>query len=661
MTAVQWRAKRQPDGTVDTDMFDVAIVDSVNRFARSATPLFDDPTGDKKSSYPRGQRVELEYSTDDGATWTRRWAGFVQNRVDQATGGRFKAECVGYDFFLRRERVNKSYNDTISNIVQDLIQNFTAVDYNATKVTVTNDKTIDIRFEGKRVDQALDYLASASADESFGVDNDFDFFFEQQDQTSAPTGVVDGEWIDYDLPERGEKSLNRVTVYYGSGGSESFVTVEDREAQKDLKTKLGATSNAVISEEVTYPEIGNEDAAREKAQEILSGRSTVLSGEVTTFDRFEVDPNETFRLQISEKGIDTDFAVAQIEYRWQRDETKITITENKGNVAERLVDLAGDVRRVSMRDADTSATGTRFLNFQSGAEVSIAATFRTDRPAAGTFVAGAGQSNLGANRDVLGQRLAARDESTTIETKKLTKAALNMFRDVWQGEAATDLTHLAVGTDGNGATRSDETLGSEADRRTLERFGAGSSAQTIKLDSVRFPAGGALSGSDLAEAGVFDAASGGTLFARLTFDAVTHGSDTIHAVDLTLTVDDDPDEQGVITATGQERLRDLWIGETGHEPSAMVYGTGTTAPAESDTSLGNKVHEDTIDSTADRSTGITDVVERIGSGEANGNDLAELGEENGANELLSRIVFEALAKTNDFALETDHRFIASNA
>lgn len=657
---VQWRAVRQPSGDVDTDLFDVAPVTlTANRFARSAALVFDDVDGAKSDAYPRGQRVELEVSTDGGSSWTRRSAGFVQDKTDAAQGATTDVELVGYDHLLRRREVYKTYTDaTISTILEDLITSFTAVQWVAGNVDVGNDTTITREFKGERVDEAIQELASRSADERFGVTDDFEFFFRQQDTSRAPS-IVDGDWLDYDLPEDGKRAVNRVRLFYGQSGSESSVIVEDREAQRDLKDQLAASRRVVISTEATYPEIGNEDAARDKAKQLLGQRSERLTGTVTTFGHFDTSPGDVLRLQINEKNVDTDFAVAQIEHYWSRDETKLTLAENRGDVGDLLVGLSDEVGRVSARAADPDAGFTRFLEFTSGVTVAVDATVRRDELAADQFLAGFGRSTPGFERaDRPGFRLESRTE-VAVESLSPTKAFLNLLRDLWQGESSTDLTHLALGHGGDGATRSDTALIDEATRHALQHAGP-TGTSSVELEGSRLPAGGALAGTSLQEAGVFDAASGGNLYTRVTFDS-THSASTIHSVDLVLTLDDDPDRQGVITTTGQERLRDLVVGETGHEPATMVYGTDTTSETAGDTALGAKVHEDAIDSTADRSTGITDVVERIAAGEVNGNDLSELGEENASDELLSRLVFEPLAKTSDFALETTHRFVVENA
>jgi len=91
-----------------------------------------------------------------------------------------------------------------------------------------------------------------------------------------------------------------------------------------------------------------------------------------------------------------------------------------------------------------------------------------------------------------------------------------------------------------------------------------------------------------------------------------------------------------------------------------LYGTDATAVSDSDTALGNQVFEAGIDSYSVRSTGIIDLIERLGSGEANGNDIAELGQHTSDDTLLSRVVIEPISKTSSFDLRVRHRLSAEN-
>lgn len=701
---VDWQARRQAQDTVDGDLIDISpLVDSINKFADSATIIFDDPTGDKKSNYPRGQRVELEYSTDGGNTFTRRFAGLVQDVTERSDGGADKLEVklVGYDYLLRIRTIYKSYSSSsLSTILEDIIKTFTPVNYVAGNVSFSNDKTIDLTLDGQRVDEALSRIASESGDEDYGVNDDLEFFFEKRETSRAPSDIIDGDWTDYNLPEQGRDSVNRVELFYGSSGSESRVIVDDRAAQRDLKNKLNAAGNVVISEEKTFPEISTEDEAKSKAREILNNRSEILTGTVTTFSRFGVEAGDVFRLQIGDKNIDADFRVAQIEYQWVGDETVVTVAENTGDVEDLLVQLADDVRRIDSRAADPSASFTQFLQLQSGVTASPDPGFTDVSIDSDAFLAGFANSFAGfGSPDTLGflqtttdngvlklltykddvliagfggsntstagfanqQAGFARAKSTSqapVNSSAVTTGFLNQLRDVWQGESATTISHVAVGTDSSDAVSTDTALDAEAGRSATLRSEQPASVE-IEL-AGRVISDGTISDGGISEFGFFDSASGGTMYLSGQNDSIDPTRRSLVQVRVVVTIDTDSEQFGVITTKGQERLVDLFLGNTGHEPSDIAFGTGTSDTSESDTSLGSKVTEKSV-SFADRQRGQSDVTARLATGDANGNDLAELGEENSSNELLSRLVFETIAKDSDFALDANHIFSARNA
>jgi len=705
---VDWQARRQSQDVVDGDLVDVApLTDSINRFADSATLMFDDPDGNKLDAYPRGQSVELEVSDDGGATYTRRFAGLVQDVTQRSSGGadKLKVRLVGYGLLIRVRTVYESYSSAaLSTILEDIITTYTPVNWVAGNVSFANDKTVDLTIDGQRVDEVIARIASESGDEDFGVNRDLEFFFSQRETERAPSDIVDGDWTQYNLPEQGRDAINRVELFYGSGGNESRVIVEDRAAQRDLEGKLGAAGNVVISEEKTYPEISTEAEAQAKAREILKNKSEIQTGTVTTFGRFGMEAGDVFRLQIGDKNIDTDFRVAQIEYYWVRDETIVTVAENTGDVRDLLVGLADDVRRIDSRDADPNAAFTQFLQFSSGVTASAEAGFSEVLFDDDAFISGFGQSFAGfGNPDELGFRqsvvdnnalevltladdsmvgglggdaanstagfgdgdtagFAAYDSQTgaAVNTIVTTTGFLNQLRDVWQGETADTLSHVALGSGTDDAVSTDTSLTSEVARAQVAAQSQ-PATDVMAFEGSFSPADDAsITDSSIAEFGFFDSASAGTMYLSGQNVAIEPTRRTEIRVRVTVTINNDGDRFGVITNTGQERLVGLFLGDAGHEPSDMAFGTGTADVDVTDTSLGSKVIEKAV-STADRQRGQTDVTARLGTGDANGNDLAELGEENSANELLSRVVFEAVSKDSNFALEANHILAARNA
>jgi hypothetical protein len=472
---------------------------------------------------------------------------------------------------------------------------------------------------------------------------------------------LDGDWYDYDLPDQGMNAVNRVRVFYGEAGSRSSVIVEDRVSQRDLKDGLNTPRRVVFSHDVTYPEISNEDAAAAKGREILSDRTPTLTGTVNTFDRFEVSAGDVIALEIPEKGINDDFRVAEITYRDVLD-TKVKVAENVGDVRDLLVGMSDEIDRISARDADPDATFTQFLDFTLGVtlEQSGQATQTVVSPSAISLGwEPSGTNTLGWDPGTtapptLGWGLAG-SSSTDISEGAMTVPAIEQFRDVWQGATATEVTHYAVGTGTGAVSAADDSLGNELYREAVDSVSANGSFG-VRFEGTLSP-GGSVEGEEITEVGFFDASSGGNMYLRVRFDTpVVHTGDTSTEFQFDVTVGADSAQPGVVTNTGRTRLRDMWLdttNSTNHEPTDRAYGTGTAAETGSDTSLASKVAERDIDSTADRGTGLTDVKMRIPTGEANGNTITEFGDENAANELLTRITFEGIDKSSDFALDSN--------
>lgn len=94
-------------------------------------------------------------------------------------------------------------------------------------------------------------------------------------------------------------------------------------------------------------------------------------------------------------------------------------------------------------------------------------------------------------------------------------AGLNILRDLIYGDGTT-LTHGAVGTDNTAAAAGDVALGSEAFRDVISQRTKGEGGLTLK-----FVVGSqSANGLTLREAGLFNAASGGSLYARVIPEAV---------------------------------------------------------------------------------------------------------------------------------------------
>jgi hypothetical protein len=503
-------------------------------------------------------------------------------------------------------------------------------------------------------------LSQASGGERFGVNDDFEFFFREAEQESAPSNILDDEWYDYDLPVEGRHAVNAVRVFYGNGTNtaRSSVLVEDRVSQADLKTKLDAPRRVVLGSDHHYPEIDNRDAARTKGEEILENKSPVLTGTVMTLKRFDWEPGQIFRLEIPEKNITDTYAVAEMRHKWSTAETTVKVAKNTDNVGDLLKELSDDVVRIDLRDADPDATFTRYLDLDMGATVSISIEATQTIVSDGSFVAG-----FGSEGDVGGFTLTEAGEpqagfgasgtTSSTGTGAATVAALNQFRDVWQGESPDSITDFKVGTGTAEVVQTDTDLSNaQGGLRAVDQVSASGSYEVTFEGSIS--PGGALVGTEITEFGFFE--SDGTMHNRATLDTgLTHAATTTTSFTVTFTLNTDPTKLGVITNTGQTRLRDMYLGDVAvgtYHADDRAYGTGTTTEAVTDTSLGSKNGEDVI-SHVDSGVGADSGSMELDTSEANGITISEMGDENDNNELLSRITFEGLDKSSQFNFVSD--------
>ena len=96
-------------------------------------------------------------------------------------------------------------------------------------------------------------------------------------------------------------------------------------------------------------------------------------------------------------------------------------------------------------------------------------------------------------------------------------AGRNLIRDFLNGDAVTGLTHFALGTDGTAVTAADTALGAEVFRDVFTQTTKDAAKLTVKyyLDSS------SANGNTLREAALLNAASGGTMYARVALpDAI---------------------------------------------------------------------------------------------------------------------------------------------
>lgn len=202
----QWRLEINNTEFAE-NLYDVEVTDALNRFGRSAIAYIDDSGGTQFEKFPRGTRLDFEYSTDGGQTFEERFSGYVVERKESNRAGAdsLEIEAYSFDHFLRRNKNQRDLSGkTLSQAIQELIEDFTPVTYDGTLVNVQNDQTINRDFRGERIDTILESFSNKSASEEFGVNNDIRFFFRPREVNKAPRQIDNTQWTDYDLPELGK-------------------------------------------------------------------------------------------------------------------------------------------------------------------------------------------------------------------------------------------------------------------------------------------------------------------------------------------------------------------------------------------------------------------------------------------------------------------------
>jgi hypothetical protein len=100
-------------------------------------------------------------------------------------------------------------------------------------------------------------------------------------------------------------------------------------------------------------------------------------------------------------------------------------------------------------------------------------------------------------------------------------------------DAGSKMTHMAVGTGTTSVAAGDTTLVTETDRNALSVSGGAPSSNTIVYTAVWSAGDGT---GALTEAGLFSAASSGTMMARTVFSAVNKGASDVLTITWTVTI-----------------------------------------------------------------------------------------------------------------------------
>ena len=580
--------------TVEDTVFDVdPVVDTANPFGDYCVIKMDDSEGKKFAQYRRGTRVDVSITEDD--VTTDRFTGYVVERRETEQDGAdvLEVEAYSFDQFLRRNNVtNDQKGNNISEALEDIITTDTPVTYVVGNIDVGDEQELTRSYQGEAVETVLRDLAFKSNNEDFGVNDDLEFFFRERETVHIDRGIDNTQWFNYDIPELGKETINEVEVWFDDG--EESVIVDDGTDKLDLQDSLGLADPGTQRAELNRPLLTDINDAEDEGRKYLQFRNSTLSGTVTTFGLYDAEPGDTIDIEIQPRGIDEEFVIAAIEYRWGVDETILTIVEKRGDVDDILSELNESVQRVEMEGANRDAPKNRITTTDAAAIVSISDDFEIENE--NVVFVDSGETLEVNTGETVGattvENAGSVDNAGSFETtqslnvdntdRRFVNDGRRAVRDTWIGGDAPDISTLVVGDDSSGLSRSNDALRNQTNSASV-------SESLPNSKTVEFTA--TIEQSGVQEVGLETA--DGRLITRGVFDELV---DLSGEIALTLSVSDDGDiSRGVITNDGQTAVRDVLADNTPALPNAYAYGSDGTAVSESDTALGNEVVEVPLD------------------------------------------------------------------
>jgi len=282
----------------------------------------------------------------------------------------------------------------------------------------------------------------------------------------------------------------------------------------------------------------------------LKLKNVTLTGTITTFGLFDAEPLDTINAEIIPRGIDSEFVITQVEYDWGRDETTLTIVENRGFNEDLFVRLSEKTERIDLRGSDPQAVEDRIIS------ADVAANVKTEI-----------EVGFGADTKFI--------NSTT------TNDGVNEIASEWGGDSNLKVSEMVVGDKATSLSRSDTELENQIASVDMSASGSNSIVFLPNDKSVRFFAQFD-SVPTIKEVGLKDAS--GNLIARGVLEPFATAF-----INLFFTVSDSTQSNGVVTDAGQTAIRDIIASNNPQTPDIYALGSNQTQPAESDTSLTSQI------------------------------------------------------------------------
>jgi hypothetical protein len=548
-----WELYRDGDSTtrgfVVPELIDVKYIDSANPFGDRAICQLEDRKGLLFDLFEFGTRIEL-FVTPDGGSEIRKFVGFMVEKREYEQNGQDQLEIIAHTFdqFLRQNDVSEDQTGKlISDAVQDIVSDDTPISVGAANISVIDDFKIQRSLQDFRVNEALRVLSFLSGNESFGVDDNKNFFFEQKESDTVSRGISDTQWFNYDIPERGKEAINEVEVRFNNG--DNAVVIDNAQQKLQLDDSLDLIDPATKRARINRPTIKSVRDAEIEGRRFLKLKNVTLTGTVTTFQLYEAEPGDTIDIEITDRGIDSEFIITKIQYHWARDETTLTIVENRGFDSDLIVRLEEKTERIDLRGTEPSAAEARVISTEVSAEV--------NGELEGNFSSVGGVTNSG----------------------------VDAIADAWASNQQINSPELVIGTGDTPPSRSDSSLDNQTARISGNRGFNFPSIAEATFTSSRFSASG------ITEIGVKDASD------RLLCRFVTDNAQTFNNESsvISFTVSESTDNNGTMTREGLTVIRDIIANNSPAIPDQYAVGGDRPIPRISDTSLSNLVSSTSLD------------------------------------------------------------------
>lgn len=288
-------------------------------------------------------------------------------------------------------------------------------------------------------------------------------------------------------------------------------------------------------------------------------------------------------------------------------------------------------------------------------EMTVEAIEVYTRPLNNSLISGHPDPSHGSGRGVAGDvRGSWTLQQDVVDEFEWTRDGRNAVRDALAGDTGA-INDIAVGTDNSAPDVSDTALGNETGRTFGYGLRAGEAFNQLRTRANFLYAETGNGGLDPLEFGLFDQSD--RLLGRVVTDAVTVSSEEEVRVDITVQATGDGNGSSVITDDGEEAVVDaLQLEDRTIGLDKVLWGTGTTAPTESDTSLENQVYEATCQRAKDLEVITVSAPQFESQPAGQPYDYTEVGVEDNQGNLVWRTTMDEFEKTDNVRFTTSIGF-----